>query len=328
MELDWLETFLAVVDRGGFTAASEQLHRSQSRVSAHIAALERDLGVRLIDRSRRPAALTTAGEVFARHARDVVTGVGAARSAVGSLRGMDAKPVSVLTTPCIGAALFPVVLAELVERHPGVRLALSEQSWHDVERRFLADSVAVAVLPRLSAPLPPGLHEQMLWRERIRVVVAPDHELAAAGRAVPPEELVRCPLIVCGSSTDVVPEVLAQLAELGLAGQPRAAVDSPHTVLAMARAGAGVGVLNAVALEAGDTHGLVVLDIDDPRLARDVAAYWYPVLAGIGPAMELHRIVLDAPVPAGAIAAPRSDPPARANGWSPARKGISGPARR
>ena len=54
MELDWLRTFLAVLDRGGFSAAAAQVHRSQSRVSAHIAALERELGVTLIDRSRRP----------------------------------------------------------------------------------------------------------------------------------------------------------------------------------------------------------------------------------------------------------------------------------
>ena len=45
VELDWLETFLAVADRGRFTAASATVHRSQSRVSAHIAALERDLTI-------------------------------------------------------------------------------------------------------------------------------------------------------------------------------------------------------------------------------------------------------------------------------------------
>ena len=91
MELDWLETFLAVVDRGGFTAASEHVHRSQSRVSAHIAGLERELGVRLIDRTRRPATVTPAGQVLARHAREIVAGVGSARSAVGALRAMDAR---------------------------------------------------------------------------------------------------------------------------------------------------------------------------------------------------------------------------------------------
>ena len=123
VELDWLETFLAVADRGGFTAASATVHRSQSRVSAHIAALERDLGVRLVDRTHRPARLTAAGEVFARHAREVVAGVGAARSAVGALRGMDAEPITVLTTPCIGAAFFPSVLAEVAKTHPGMRVS-------------------------------------------------------------------------------------------------------------------------------------------------------------------------------------------------------------
>src|SRR3954453_6914494 len=89
VDLDWLETFLAVVDRGGFTAASEQIHRSQSRVSAHIAALERQLGVRLLDRTRRPAGLTSAGEVFAPHAGEIVAGSGSGRAALGALRGID-----------------------------------------------------------------------------------------------------------------------------------------------------------------------------------------------------------------------------------------------
>ena len=155
MELDWLETFLAVVDRGGFTAASEHVHRSQSRVSAHIAGLERELGVRLIDRTRRPATVTPAGQVLARHAREIVAGVGSARSAVGALRAMDSESLSVLTTPCIGGSLLPGVVAELADRHPGVRITLTEQSRDEVERSFPADGVAVAVLPTLPHPLRP-----------------------------------------------------------------------------------------------------------------------------------------------------------------------------
>jgi DNA-binding transcriptional LysR family regulator len=90
VDLDWLETFLAVVDRGGFTAASADVHRSQSRVSAHIAALERELGVRLFDRTQRPTALTPAGEVFARHARQIIDAVETARSEVVALPGCGA----------------------------------------------------------------------------------------------------------------------------------------------------------------------------------------------------------------------------------------------
>jgi DNA-binding transcriptional LysR family regulator len=308
VELDWLETFLAVADRGGFTAASEQVHRSQSRVSAHIAGLERELGVRLIDRTRRPASLTAAGQVFAQHAREIVAGIGSARSAVGALRAMEQESLSVLTTPCIGTALFPTVLARLAEQLPGVRVALSEQSCHDVERRFPADGVVVAVLPTLEHPLAPGMQERLLWRERIRLVVPADHSLARSGSDVAPAVLATYPLIMTGASGEPGPELLPLLAARGLAVQPRVTADSPQTVLAMVRAGVGVGVVNAVALAYADTAGLVVRDIDDPDMVREVAAYWYDVLVTTGVGTTLHRTVLDAPVPRGATAIAR--PPA------------------
>lgn len=315
MELDWLETFLAVVDRGGFTAASEQVHRSQSRVSAHIAGLERELGVRLIDRTHRPATLTTAGQVFTRHTREIVARVGSARSAVGALKAMEQESLSVLTTPCIGTALFPAVLARMAEQLPGVRVALSEQSWHDVERRFPADGVVVAVLPTLDQPLAPGMKERLLWRERIQVVVQTGHALA--GGPVAPGRLVTHPLVMAGATGGAEPELLPLLAERGLAVQPRVMVDTPQTVLAMVRAGVGVGVVNAVALAHSDTTGLVVLDIDDPDAVRDVAAYWYDVLVTTGVGAALHRTVLEAPVPDGAEAVAR--PPSTTA--TPARRG-------
>lgn len=304
VELDWLETFLAVVDRGGFTAASEQIHRSQSRVSAHIAGLERELGVRLIDRTRRPATLTAAGQVLAGHAREIVAGVGSARSAVGALRAMDQKSLAVLTTPCIGTALFPDVVAALAAGYPGVRIALSEQSWHDVERRFPADGVVVGVLPTLPHPLAPGLQERLLWRERIRVAVPPNHEFARRGTAVALDELVAHPLVVSGSSieTEPGPELLQLLAARGLAVQPRVLVDNPQTLVSMARVGVGVGVANAVALEHADTSGVVVLDLDDPDMVREVAAYWYEVLVTTGVGEALLRAVQQAAPPRGGVA--------------------------
>jgi DNA-binding transcriptional LysR family regulator len=308
VELDWLQTFLAVADRGGFTAASETIHRSQSRVSAHIAALERDLGVRLVDRTHRPARLTPAGKVFARHAREVVSGIGAARSAVGALRGMDAEPITVLTTPCVGATLFPAVLAELVTTHPGVRVTLVERAGLDVERRLQSNGPAVAVLPRVPAPLPPGLREQVLWREPLQVVVPAGHELDRAGKPVTVDALVAEPMIVCGTQAETRPadpaaEVLAQLVALGRAVQPRASVDTPQTLLALVRSGLGVGVINAVALGPLDLSGLAVLDLDDTTLRREVAAYWYDALTTGGAGMELHRTLVAAPPP------PGGDPP-------------------
>jgi DNA-binding transcriptional LysR family regulator len=303
VELDWLETFLAVVDRGGFTAASEHVHRSQSRVSAHIAGLERELGVRLIDRTRRPATVTVAGQELARHAREIVAGVSSARSAIGALRAMDSESLSVVTTPCIGSALFPDVAAALADRHPGVRITLSEQNRDDIEHRFPADGVVVAVLPTLAHPLVPGLREQLLWREPLRLVVNPDHELARRGKRVAVEELMRFPLIVSGTAGE--PELRQVLAARGYILTPRMIVDTPQSLIAMARVGLGVGVANAVAVEYADTSGLVQLDLDEPDLVREVAAYWFDVLVTTRVGTALLRAVLDAPPPSGATASAR-----------------------
>lgn len=306
MELDWLETFLAVVDHGGFTAASQQVHRSQSRVSAHIACLERELDVRLIDRHRRPARLTPAGRVFAGHAREIVAGIGSARSAVRALRALEEESVVVLTIACIGSALLPDVVARMAEELPGVRVTVSEQGAHDVERRFAEDGVAVAVLPTLVHPLAPGLREQVLWRERLRVVVAPEHPFARAGSAVDPAALAAQPLVVTGSPGSVESEIELLLAARGVVVRPRVSVDTAQTVVAMVRAGVGVGITNAVALAHTDVTDLVVLDVDDPDLLREVAVYWHDVLATSSVGSILQATVLDAPLPPGATAGPRT----------------------
>src|SRR5260370_11415398 len=68
LQTAWLRSFLAVADKGGFGAATLVLHLSQSRVSAHIAALEHALGVTLFDRQARPICTTEAGGLFPRPA--------------------------------------------------------------------------------------------------------------------------------------------------------------------------------------------------------------------------------------------------------------------
>jgi DNA-binding transcriptional LysR family regulator len=307
VDVDWLETFLAVVDRGGFTAASEQVHRSQSRVSAHIAALERDLGVRLLDRSRRPATPTAAGEVFARHAREIVGGLDSARNAIGALRGLDERSLTLVTTPCVGAALFPSVLARVTADRPGLRVLLAERSWHEVERGFVADALAMAVLPRLEPSTGTGLRERILWREPLQVVVPRDHELARSREPVAAERLVRWPLLVCRQSGDGDSELRRLLAARGVVAQPRVTADTPLTLISLVQAGVGVAVLNAVALGPLDLADLVVLDVEAPAPPRVVAAYWNDVLLDSDAGRRLHRAVVDAPTPAGAHAVLRED---------------------
>ena len=306
MELDWLRTFLAVVDRGGFSAAAEQVHRSQSRVSAHIAALERDLGATLIDRTRRPARVTRAGEVLASHARDILGAVGSARSAVGAARDLAEGHLTLLTTPCLASSFLPDPLARVTTAFPGTRFAVLEDGRHDIGRRFLDDGVVLAVLPALSAPTVPGLRERLLWKEHVHAVVPVGHRFARLDGPVPIDELVREPLVLIGASGDAVPEVVDLLARRGVTATAAATADCPQTVAEMVRAGLGVGLLTEIAAwsvtKGGGGDGTTVrVALADSGLVRRVGAYWYDVLCTTDVGRALHREVLTAPPPAGAL---------------------------
>jgi DNA-binding transcriptional LysR family regulator len=328
VELDWLRTFLAVLDRGGFSAAAEQVHRSQSRVSAHIAALERELGVSLIDRSRRPARVTHAGEVFARHARDILAAVGSARSAAGAAHGLDEGRLTLLTTPCLAEAFVPGALARLAAGFPNARFSILEDGRLDVERRFLDDGVALAVLPAPAVPAAPGLRERILWEEPVRVLVPPGHRFARLDGPVPLTELVDEPLVLTGAAGDGVPEILELLARRGVLATPTATADCPATVVALVRAGLGVGLLTGVAAwhAAGDGD-TVTVPLADAGLVRRVGAYWHDVLAGTGLGRALLREVLAAPPPPGATSpAATATPPGIALTADDLADGIVGPA--
>lgn len=303
--MDWLETYLAVVDLGGFTAAAAKVHRSQSRVSAHIAALERELGTQLIDRSHRPARVTAAGEIFAQHARQIIAEVGSARSAMSVVGSMSGESVSVVTTTCIGAAFFPRVFADLLTRHPAAQVTVREGGLAAGIGGADLDGVAIAVAPTVEHPLPPGLREQVLWREGVRIVVPADHVLGRQA-AVDPGALSGLPLVVTGASTGASrgdrPEMIGLLAEHGVAVGPHAAVDTVPTLIAMVRAGLGVGVLGSLAAEHAVETDLAVVDVAHADLVREVAAYWHPTLTVTDLGRSLHDIVLSAALPKGATA--------------------------
>ena len=69
MELESLRVFLAAAEEGGFSPAARRLYISHSTVSRRVSALERELGVRLFDRSGRAQSLTEAGRVLEAEAR-------------------------------------------------------------------------------------------------------------------------------------------------------------------------------------------------------------------------------------------------------------------
>ncbi|WP_296185918.1 LysR family transcriptional regulator [Pseudomonas sp. UBA1879] len=117
MDIEELQTFVEVADAGGVSPAAIRLGVSKSIVSRRLARLEAELGVQLLARSTRGAALTEAGATFRDHAARVCVEMEIAKEAMlptGALRGRlrVAAPLS------FGPTHFAPILAEMARRHP------------------------------------------------------------------------------------------------------------------------------------------------------------------------------------------------------------------
>ncbi|MEW9309717.1 LysR family transcriptional regulator [Labrys neptuniae] len=124
MDIEDLRTFVAVADAGGVSAAARRLGVSKSIVSRRLFRVEAELGVQLLSRTTRGAALTEAGTTFRDHAARASAEIDTAREAIlptGELRGglRVAMPLT------FGATHFAPVLAEMARLHPKLQIHTS-----------------------------------------------------------------------------------------------------------------------------------------------------------------------------------------------------------
>jgi len=124
MEIEDIQTFVAVADAGGLSPAAQRLGVSKSIVSRRLARLEKSLGATLLSRSTRGTSLTEAGATFREHATRIAGEADAARDALspeGTVRGRlrVAAPLS------FSATTFAPILAELAKRYPELEVQAS-----------------------------------------------------------------------------------------------------------------------------------------------------------------------------------------------------------
>ncbi len=185
MDLDAVRTFAAVADAGQFSEAAADLSITQQAVSRRIAALEKDLGVRLFTRTTRGARLTVEGEAFLPHARELLQAE--ARAAASVRPGRRALRVNV-----VGRRLAPAALLSHFRRaHPRTGLdvvtlfdagaAIAAVQAGTIDASFRAVTVAAGQLPG-------GIAAARVHDEPVQLLTGPGHALAGA-RAVTPAGL-------------------------------------------------------------------------------------------------------------------------------------------
>jgi DNA-binding transcriptional LysR family regulator len=186
VEIDQVETFVAVVRGGGFTKAAALLHLSQPAVSRRLDLLERDLGAPLFERMRSGVILTEAGRTFLPHAEGLLACMRDGLDSVRALQQVDRGTITLALVGTLASTTLTGCLQRFRDAHPRVELRL---------RTALSQEVSVLVR-RGDATL--GLryggdpHPEMLsvtvYDEPMMVVCSPLHRLARH-RSVAPSSL-------------------------------------------------------------------------------------------------------------------------------------------
>lgn len=192
VELRHLRYFVAVAEELNFTRAAARLHTAQPSLSQQIRQLEKELGVRLLDRSRHHVAVTHAGRVFLQQARDILRRVDYAGQLARKAADRQAGDLSVGTFPSADVRILPAIRPRAAEHMPDLRLIL--HSKYAVEPLSGLQSGKLDVAFMRDPDDATGLEVIELLREEI-VMILPSHHPLTRRRKVPVKSLDDLPCI-------------------------------------------------------------------------------------------------------------------------------------
>jgi molybdate transport repressor ModE-like protein len=262
-----------VAARGSFSAAAEALSFTQSAVSQHVAALEREAGTQLVERRRSGVRLTEAGRVLVGHADAILARIESAEEDLAALAGLRGGRLRLMSFQSGGATLAPRAVAAFHERHPGVELSMLEAEPDEAGERLRAGDVDLAlVYDHESTPglLAPGLELGHLLDDRYDAILPAGHELAGRARLsladlAGEQWVASTSLCGCRQITETV------CREAGF--EPRVAFEADDTMAAQALVAAGVGVVLLPQLALTTLHpGVVARRLVNPPARRIWAA--------------------------------------------------------
>lgn len=288
LDLGALELLVGVDDHGSLSAAARALGIAQPNASRSISRLERQLGVRLLDRVVTGSRLTTDGTVLVHWARRTLEDARALLDVAAGLHGETAAEVTVDASMTVAEHLMPLWLGAFRAAHPETTVHLRVRNSTAV---FDAVSSGACDVGFVETPaVPRGLHSTVVARDRLVVIVPPDHKWARRRSPLTSGDLAATPLLVRepGSGTRTTLElalseywVAAPILELGSSAAIRTAVAG----------GVGPAVLSTLAVHESTRRGEVrVVEVDGLDLSRELRAVWRPPRTLHGPAAELVRI--------------------------------------
>ncbi len=248
MDFRRLEAFSKVYELKGFSRAAESLFLSQPTVSAHIAALEAELGVSLFDRLGRTILATAAGDVLYEHALKVFDAMHKARAEIQLLQDKVSGDLVVGGSTIPAHYLLPGVLSSFVEKYPEVTVRMRVGDSTDIIQQVAQGKLAAGVVG-VELKQPELTYVKLLQDDLVVIASAGNVQHA---QEMSLEKLVQTPWVLreSGSGTFKALEAALAKAKFDIRNlKASVVVESTQAVIRCVTAGLGVSITSRMAAE-------------------------------------------------------------------------------
>ncbi|MGS2587086.1 LysR substrate-binding domain-containing protein [Streptomyces hebeiensis] len=238
-----LAAYSAVARAASFTAAATELHVSQSSLSRAVADLERNLGLRLLERDTRNVQLTPAGTEALRIADQILAAHRTGLAQLGRYAAGERGSIALATLPSVAAVLLPPVISAFRAGRPEVSVRILDGLERAVLARVVDGDADFAVSTAVRRT--PGTTLRPLVRDRFDAVLPEGHPLAERSE-VSWREMGQEPFLAVGTDSSVRRLTDAAFDRAGVAAAPAAEAGSVATVGGLVAAGLGVSAMPAL----------------------------------------------------------------------------------
>ena len=176
-----LEVLREVATRGSFSAAARALYLTQPAVSRHVAKLEEEIGMRLLERTPHGLHLTDAGEALVARADAIAAQLVAADAELRALRDLEDGALRLAAFPSAAVSFVLDAMTAFHRRHPKVELTFEESGPSATTRRLREGELDVGVVfdrPDEAGETPAGLERMHLLEDPMFVALPKTHRLA------------------------------------------------------------------------------------------------------------------------------------------------------
>jgi DNA-binding transcriptional LysR family regulator len=282
-----LLTFREVARRRSFSRAGEALALTQPAVSQQVSALERQLGVRLLDRGPGGPVPTEAGELLLAHADAIADRLAQADAQLSELVGAEREKLRVGAFPSALGSIVPAAIAALRDERPGVQVEAVEGSAADNGAAVAAGALHVAVcFQDAAAPrhAPDGTERHELGEEAMLAMLPRSHRLASRERIE---------LAELADETWSAPsrEHLVYRACVAAGFEPRIAYVSRDPLVIGELVAGGLAVTLGPELLAGRLPGVAFVPLEDTVPRRSL--YALTAASGVRPAARAFAAALE-----------------------------------